>query len=266
MDARYRALSRGLFQPRGCCKELDSTNFKDSDHKPLELVNQKGAEKVGFPFSFDFRGQKPSVDLNKVLWAAHPGDGGLSIEYEFSDGKTVAKKTFSFTRDGYLMQYADEVKLGGAGLPHLVAWRAGFGDMSVNSAAGHQASIRYDAEKRKLVSEAAKSAKNGPVRADGMFSFAGMEDQYFTASFLPAPNTTLATTTFDDIVPTDVNASEEPFPGVAVGGEWRNQLGVYVGPKELNALRKVNPSLENIIDWGCFRRHRQAAVSDSSVA
>jgi YidC/Oxa1 family membrane protein insertase len=37
-----------------------------------------------------------------------------------------------------------------------------------------------------------------------------------------------------------------------VGGEARNQLGIYVGPKEVNELKKVNPSLENIIDWGWF--------------
>ena len=35
-------------------------------------------------------------------------------------------------------------------------------------------------------------------------------------------------------------------------GEMRNQLGLYVGPKEIGALKKVNPNLENIIDWGWF--------------
>jgi YidC/Oxa1 family membrane protein insertase len=133
-----------------------------------------------------------------------------------------------------------------------VQWRGGFGDMAVNSAAGHQQTIHYDSEKKKLVEEAAKSAKSGPVRADGSFSFAGIQDQYFTAAFLPPPNTPLQTTTYDDIVASYVDASEQPYPGVAVGGQSRNQLGIYVGPKELNALRKVNPSLQDIIDWGFF--------------
>jgi YidC/Oxa1 family membrane protein insertase len=242
-----------VFSNRGAVvKSWTLRNFKDSSKKPLELVNQKGAEKAGFPFSWEFRGQQPSSDLSKALWVPHPSGGGLTIEYDFSDGKTSAKKVFAFQRDSYMVEYADEAKLGGAGLPHLVQWRAGFGDMAVNSAAGHQASIHYDSEKKKLVSEAAKSAKNGSLRADGSFSFAGIEDQYFTAAFLPPPNTPLQTTTFDDTVASNYDTSEQPYPGIAVGGEVRNQLGLYVGPKEISALKKVNPNLENIIDWGWF--------------
>jgi len=242
-----------VFSNRGAVvKSWTLRNFKDSNKKPLELVNEKGAERSGFPFTWEFRGQKPTTDLNKALWVAHSGGDSLTVEYDFSDGKTSAKKIFAFARDSYMVQYADESKLGSAGLPHLVAWLAGFGDMAVNNAAGHQASIHYDLDKKKLVSEAAKSAKNGPVNADGSFSFAGIEDQYFTAVFLAPPSTPLQTTTYDDIVPSNYEASDQPYPGVAVGGEARNQLGLYVGPKELNALRKVNQNLENIIDWGFF--------------
>ena len=224
------ALYRIVFSNRGAVvKSWTLRNFKDNGKKPLELVNQKGAEKAGFPFVWEFRGPQPTSDPNKALWVAHPAADGLTIEYDFSDGKTSATKVFAFQRDSYMVQYADESKLEGAGLPHLVEWRAGFGDMTVNSAAGHQASIHYDSEKKKLVSEAAKSAKNGPVRADGSFSFAGIEDQYFAAAFLPPPNTPLQTTTFDDIVASGYEASEQPYPGVAVGGESRNQLGRLCG-------------------------------------
>jgi YidC/Oxa1 family membrane protein insertase len=246
-------LYRVVFSNRGAVvKSWTLHNFKDDDNKPLELVNTKGALKVGYPFSYDFRAQQPTTNLDKALWVAHPGGNGLSIEYEFSDGKTIAKKTFSFTREGYLVQFADEVKLFGNGLPHLVQWRGGFGDMGVNNAAGHQQGIRYDLEKKKLIEEAAKAAKNGPSRADGLFQFAGIEDQYFTAAFLPAPNTPLLTTLFDDIVTTPVNSTEDSYPGVAVGGEYRNQLALYIGPKSVSLLGKVNPRLEDLIDWGWF--------------
>jgi len=245
-------LYRIVFSNRGATvKSWTLRNFKDNDNKPLEIVNTKGAERVGYPFTYDFRGQQPSTDLNKALWVAHPG-GGLSIEYEFSDGKTTAKKTFAFTRDGYLVQFSDEVKLGSAGLPHLVQWRGGFGDMAVNNAAGHQQGVRYDTEKKKLVEEAAKAAKNGPARADGIFSFAGIEDQYFSAAFLPPQGTPLQTTLFDDTVASPADATEQPYPGVAVGGDSRNQMALYLGPKSYSILGKVNPRLEDLIDWGWF--------------
>ena len=244
---------RIVFSNRGAVvKSWTLRNFKDSDGKPLELVNIKGAQKVGYPFSYDFRAQQPSTNLDKALWVPHPASDGLTITYNFSDGKTVAQKTFAFQRDGYMVQFSDEVKLNGAGVPHLLQWRAGFGDVGVTGASGHQENIRFDTEKKKLVTEAAKAAKNGPVRADGNFSFAGIEDQYFTAVFLPPPGTALQTTTFNDSVPSVADASDQPFPGFAVGGEARNQLGLYVGPKETEALRKVNPRLQDVIDWGFF--------------
>jgi YidC/Oxa1 family membrane protein insertase len=245
-------LYKVVFTNRGATvKSWTLKKFNDSAGKPLELVNQKGAEKAGYPFSFTFRDKQPSADLNKGLWVAHPGPETISFEY--SDGRTHAVKTFALERDGYLVQYSDEVtQVGGNGLPHLVQWRGGFGDMAVQNAAGQQATIRYDLEKNKLLREAAKSAKNGPVNADGMFSFAGIDDQYFAAAFLPPPNTELETTTFQDTVASPVNNTEEPYPGVAVGGAARNQLGIYLGPKEISELHRVNPKLDGIVDWGWF--------------
>jgi len=245
-------LYRVVFTNRGAtAKSWTLKKFKDSAGNSLELVNQKGAEKAGYPFSLTFREKQPSSDLNKALWAAHPGPETISFEY--SDGRTHAVKTFALQRNGYMVQYSDEVtQVGGAGLPHLVQWRGGFGDMAVQNAAAQQATIHYDLEKNKLQRPHAKDAKNGPVNADGVFSFAGIDDQYFAAAFLPPPNTTLQTTTFDDTVASVWNPSEEAYPGVAVGGGSRNQLGIYLGPKELSALHLVNPKLDGIVDWGWF--------------
>ncbi len=129
--------------------------FKDSAGKPLELVNQKGTEKVGYAFSFTFRDKQPTSDLNKGLWVAHPSQETISFEY--SDGRTHATKTFALQPNGYMVEYSDEVTQGGTGIPHLVQWRGGFGDMAVQSAAGQQATIYYDLDKNKLIQEGAPS-------------------------------------------------------------------------------------------------------------
>ncbi|MDE3196104.1 MAG: membrane protein insertase YidC, partial [Acidobacteriota bacterium] len=242
-----------VFSNRGAVvKSWVLKNIKDSEGKPLELVNQKGAEKYGFPFTFEFRGQRPSTDLNKALWVAHPSGDGTSIEYDFSDGKTTAKKTLAFAENAYMVQVADEVRLNGTGLPHLIQWRGGFGDMAANNAYSHQSAVYYDSDKSKLVQNTGKSAKNGPEHADGNYSFAGIQDQYFTAVFLAPPNTPFQTTTFDDTAGSAYDNSDQPYPGVAVGGDARNQLGLYVGPKEINSLNRINPRLSGLIDWGFF--------------
>ena len=60
----------------------------------------------------------------------------------------------------------------------------------------------------------------------------------------PRPSTTSwprPSTTPNSLIPASPSAAKH-----------RNQLGLYLGPKEVNTLRKVNPKLEDIIDWGLF--------------
>ena len=116
--------------------------------------------------------------------------------------------------------------------------------MTVPSPAAAEQTIHYDAAAGKLVKTSAKDAKNGPVPAIGSFSFAGIEDKYFTAVFLPGNNTTTEIQTFDDKAPTPYNPSQEQLVGVAVGGEGVNRFSLFVGPKDLEILKKVNPKLE----------------------
>jgi YidC/Oxa1 family membrane protein insertase len=226
--------------------------YKDTKGNPLELVNQRGALKEGSPLSIQFRGQ-PTTPLNHALWEGHPRPDGMSIEYDYSDGHTVAKKVISFSPNSYLVQLGSEVTRDGAGVPHLISWRAGFGDMAVTNAASHQAAIHYDIKDDKLVRDAAKAAKNGAVHTDGSFSFAGMEDQYFAVAFLPPVDSTVKTTLYSDSVATETTATEEAYPGIAVGGEARNQMALFVGPKDSGILETVNPNLTHLIDWGWWR-------------
>ena len=37
-----------------------------------------------------------------------------------------------------------------------------------------------------------------------------------------------------------------------MGGDGLNSLSLFVGPKDTDLLRKVNPKLEQVVDWGFF--------------
>jgi len=226
--------------------------YKDPGNKPLEVVNTAGAPVTGFPFFAGFKNQKPAVDVNNVLYAVKRSDDPLQLKFEFSDGKVVARKTFQFKKDSYLSEISTEVTDGGVPVPHLIQWRAGFGDMTVPSPVAAQHSIYYDSTSGKLVTTDAKAAKNGPVTVAGLFSFAGMEDAYFTAAFLPGGNRSIEIQTFDDKAPTHAGAAPEDLPGAAVGGEGDNLFALFIGPKDLDILKKVNPKLEQIVDFGWF--------------
>ena len=110
-----------------------------------------------------------------------------------------------------------------------------------------------------------KAAKNGPVFASGSFSFAGLEDKYFAAVFLPKGNGSLDVGTFSDMAPALNNPIDAPQIGVAVGGAADNRFTVFTGPKDLDLLRTLDPRLSQMVDFGWFSLHCQAAVSGAPM-
>ncbi len=223
--------------------------YRDTTGKPLDLVSPAGAPKTGYPFSVVFKKKLP-VDVNQALFVAKPSADGLGVDYEFSSGGVSARKTFRFAKNSYLSEFSSEVSDDGRDVPHLVAWRGGFGDAGVQNAAGQQHSLFYDLASGKLVVKSAGDAKNGPVTDAGTYSFAGMEDNYFAAVFLPSHEAQTQVETMSDTVPGAVDTKEQPHVGAAVGGAGRNQFALFVGPKDLDVLRKVDPRLEQLVDFG----------------
>ena len=217
--------------------------------KPLELVNTVST--VDFPFALAFKGAPPA-DLTNALFVAQPDGDGLGVTYEFSDGRVAVKKKFKFGKDSYQLQVSTEATQDGKPVPHLIAWRGGFGDAAVANASANTWALRFDAAEGKLVKEAAKAAKDGPATFSGTFDFAGIDDQYFTATFLPEGTKHLDTMVFSDPVPTTLESKPAPFVGTAVGGSAANAFALFVGPKDVDILRKVNPKLESLIDYGWF--------------
>jgi YidC/Oxa1 family membrane protein insertase len=131
----------------------------------------------------------------------------------------------------------------------LIAWRGGFGDPSIlNPLAQH--SIYFDLTDNKLITHDAKAAKNGAVTSEGNFSFAGIEDTYFTAAFLPVAGP-VKLVTYGDTVATAANPKEEPHVGAGIGNS-HNNFAVFVGPKDIDILNSVNPQLVRIVDFGWF--------------
>ena len=226
-------------------------DYRDHANKPLELVYQPGHNRVPAPFSIDVKGQTLATDPNKSLFKATRSGNGLEVSFEFSDGRTLTKKSFQFTQKSYLVSVTSEVTQNGTAVPHQLTWRGGFGDSTVRNPESVQHALYYDLPNTKLKSLSFGDAKNGPVSASGQFSFVGIEDAYFTAVFLPGDKPSVEQTTFADAVP-NVDGKDEKRVGVGVGGDGLNSLSLFVGPKDTDLLRKVNPKLEQVVDWGFF--------------
>jgi len=232
--------------------------YRDSAGKPLELVNPGSLLRVAAPFSLSLKDEQAANSLNFGLYTAAPGADGLGIQYEFSDGKNHAKKSFQFSKNGYLTLVATEVTQNGAPAEHSVQWRGGFGDSTVVNRVAEQHAVYYDPRETSVLSQGklytrdAKSVKDGPVITTGDYSFAGLDDRFFAFVFLPKDNTSIKVETIKDDVPPAPGGKEEMRVGVEVGGDSVNRFTVFVGPKDIDLMRKVDPKLQQLIDWGWF--------------
>jgi YidC/Oxa1 family membrane protein insertase len=224
--------------------------YKGNDNKPLELLNT--ASGLEFPFSLYFPGQKPAKDVNWAWYTQTPDPDGLGVSYEFSDGHTAVHKSFRFEKTSFLSKVTTEVTLDGKPVPHMIEWRGGFGDLTIANPSANQRTLYFDVAENKLREKTVRDAKSGPLAASGNFSFAGIADTYFAAVFLPEGNNrTVEVVTVADTAHTPV-ADEKPaqFPGVAVSEGTENRFELFVGPKDLDLLGKVNPKLVQVVDFG----------------
>ena len=243
----------------GTARSWILTSFKDVSEKELEVIGQAGKGIIPVPLSLEFKSQKPAVDLNQALFTQKVSADGLGVEYEYSGGAVVAKRSLQFKKGSYVAELTSEVTQNGVMMPHYIGWRGGFGDASVAKYYSVQRAVAYDTNGRswysittgKLDLKDAKDAKDAPQASAGNFTFAGLQDQYFGLAFLPKTSS-VEMLSFGDKLKVPGTEDEEYHAGAAVGGEGLNRLSLFAGPKDLEVLRAANPKLESLIDWGFF--------------
>jgi YidC/Oxa1 family membrane protein insertase len=223
--------------------------YTGNDGKPLDLVNAAAGGE--YPFSLYLPGQDAlATTINWAQYEQAPDPDGLGVTYSFSDGRVAVRKTFRFERNGYISRVSTRVSLNGAPVAALIAWRGGFGDLTLANAAANVRAVYFDVPNNKLVEQRSNVAKSGPVSSQGTYSFAGLADSYFAAVFLPPDNAEVHETTFTNYVPTPFRSDNQPFSGIAVSDGAENRFDLFVGPKDYDQLQRINPKLQQLIDFG----------------
>ena len=220
--------------------------------KPLELVNTVATVADPYPFSLYLPEHKELAGkLNTATYQQTVDGDGLGVTFDYSDGHTTARKTFRFQKDSFLSQVTSEVKTDGQPVTNGFQWRGGFGDFTIANPAAAQKTINFNLAGNSLKERTAGDAKNGPVTAEGNFSFAGLEDGYFTAVFLPDTNNASVTeVTFSDTTRSPLIEKPTPYPGAAVSMGAVNHFRLFVGPKDYDLLKRVDPKLEQLVNFG----------------
>ncbi len=226
--------------------------YKDQQNHPVELVNSKGGEALGFPFSMIPKGNFADPGPNRVLYKATKSEDGLGVTFEYADTALYARKTFQFEKNRYRLQVTSEAREQGRPAPHSLGWRGGFGDFSVLNTLSTQKTLYYANASNKLISNDVSAAKNGTLIEQGSYRFAGISDTYFTAVALPSQGQNLDVSTWSDKLIFAAENKEMAHIGVSVGGDGANRLAFFVGPKDPEILKAEDPRLEQVIDYGWF--------------
>jgi YidC/Oxa1 family membrane protein insertase len=237
--------------------------------RPLDLVNSEAAEELGWPFSLMLSDtqleSQANTDLYQVSVTTGAGtsppdqtqfDAPVTITFHFSDGHLDVTKKLNFTAD-YQLTVEASVSEDGKQLPAAIAWRGGFGDQEVYRGSS-LVNVFYNQGGKLTLLPYKKLGVSGnqsqPASQSGPLEFAGVEDQFFAASFIPDGMADLSLWDWTQNHNTTVDSKQEPEPiAEAAAGSIQPvplQMRMYVGPKDLALLSKVHPSLETLVNFG----------------
>jgi YidC/Oxa1 family membrane protein insertase len=247
-------------------KSWQLKNYKD-DAKPqrvLDVVHPDAAQQTGgWPFSLVLDDAQLQNAANGGLFQV--SSDGLSlhapaeVDFTWSDGHLEVTKRFRFDHT-YVVRVETSAKFNGNPIKAGLGWLGGFGDLTVTNPAPVETISTYYSEGGKVSTFLYKKLddleKWGPGLWQGAKDYVGIEDRYFTAAFLPpsgAPGGTLETRYWKSWRTVHANGQDtaEPVPQVAAATSKQPlDLRVYVGPKDYDDLKRMNPPLHALISFG----------------
>jgi YidC/Oxa1 family membrane protein insertase len=201
----------------GVVKTWQLNKYSDDQKppRPLDLVNDSVAQQLGWPFSLVLADPQLEAKANSGLYEIETHvvpstvavkselkpsktpfvppapstdlSAPIEVDMHWSDGHLDVKKKLTFDLN-YETTVEAAVTLDGKPQPVAVAWRGGFGDKAVYNAA-QLVTVYYKTGGKLNLLQYKKLGVSGnqsqPAIQYGPLEFAGVEDQFFTAAFLP---------------------------------------------------------------------------------
>jgi len=264
-------------------KSWQLKKYKDDAKPPrvLDVVHTDASQQTGgWPFSVVLDDEQLQNAANGALYRAwvpesdpatethiknYPVPPASSLkapaelEFAWSDGHVEVTKHFRFDHT-YVVHVDTSAKLNGRPITAGLGWLGGFGDLTVTNPVPIETVNTYYSEGGKITNYQYKKLEGldkwNPGSWQGGKDFVGIEDRYFTAAFLPANGATpgaLETRYWKTSRTFQVNGqdTQEPVPQVAAAAPAQPlALRVYVGPKDYDDLKKMNPPLNGLVNFG----------------
>jgi YidC/Oxa1 family membrane protein insertase len=263
------ALYRVVFSNRGAVvKSWQLKKYRDDAKPPrtLDLVHPDSSELTGgWPMSMVFDDPQLEKAANTGLYKISGDSTSLSapaeVTFNWSDGHLEVSKKFRFDHS-YVVNVETSAKYNGAMVLAGLAWRGGFGDVTVTDPSPATTINTFYSESGKLSTFLVKKL-DGPEKWGNIWqggkTFTGIADRYFTATFLPpshALSTPLMTRywkVWDTVKGSDGKEVSEAIPEVATTTSAHPmELRVFVGPKDYDDLKAMKPPLNSLVQFGWF--------------
>ena len=247
----------GVVQSWKLKKYLD----EEKPPRPLDLVDPDASKELGWPFSIVLSDKQLEAEANSALYEMTPSSASatapVEVTFHWSNGRLDVTKKLNFTQD-YQLSVEVDVTLDGQPLPATLAWRGGFGDRAAYRESQF-VSVLYKQNGKLNTLPFKKLGAQGrqlePLEQAGPMEYAGIQDQFFAAVFIP-DGADISLLDWQQWHHSTANgqAVNDPEAQMAVSAMAPGPLKVraYVGPKDLAILGKVHPSLEELVSFGWF--------------
>ncbi|MGH9505401.1 MAG: membrane protein insertase YidC, partial [Terriglobales bacterium] len=226
--------------------------YTDNHGHPLNVVNEPFSAEHGYPLAFWTPDAKLNATLDQALFTmaeTHPRAGETVVRFAWSNGSLAASKQLSF-QNGYVVDVRARLTRNGAPVPGAaIAWPGDFGDLSVSDHYSQLKTFEAPANGKISTTGSSKVSNGGSSQQD--FAFAGLQDLYFAAAFLPAHGGQQTVTTFNTAFQ-PAGGKAEHVAGMAFRTGAVNEFRLFVGPKDIALLNHINPRLGELVDFGIF--------------
>jgi YidC/Oxa1 family membrane protein insertase len=260
-------LYRVEFSNRGAVVKSWQLKHYTDDSKPpriLDLVHPDAAQQTGgWPFAVALNDQEQESAANSALYKISTPASSLQapadLQFVWSDGHLEVTKSFHFDHT-YVVRVETSAKVNGAPIPAGTSWLGGFGDLTVSNPAPIDTVSVFYSENGKLTNIPAKKLEGPEKWPHGVWQsgkdWDGIEDRYFTAVFLPLVGAPPGSLEFRywkvfRTVQVEGKDTEEPVPQIQTATSAQPlALRVFVGPKDYDDLKKMNPPLHSLVNFG----------------
>ena len=241
-------------------------DYRDARGNPVDLVPSEVPDDQPKPFALLVDDEAVTRRLNTSLYRVSGDSAGrvdaskqaATVSFEFAnDAGLRVRKDFRFDPKNYVVVFSADVVSGTSTFNPTIAWGPGLGDAGATAGGGSfftgnyvqppQAIYQQDSDVSRI--NASKILEQ-PVH-EGNFRFGGIDDHYFLAAVV---NPGKARLEYKPVTLQGPNKTQRQLlsQSIKVSQQAKN-VRFFVGPKQFDMLKSVDPQLVWAISFGTFR-------------